>query len=77
MGVELQRMSEGQGQLITVEEAAARLRVKPATVRLWLRTGRLRGVKVGPRLWRIPERSLREFLWGDADSWRNLGGGTR
>lgn len=45
-------------RLFTVEEAAQTLRLHDDTVRLWLRTGRLRGVKVG-RSWRIAEQELR------------------
>lgn len=42
---------------LTVEEAAARLRVAPFTMRKYLREGRVRGVRIG-RAWRIPEDAL-------------------
>ena len=45
--------------LLTVEQAAERLQIKPATVREQLKMGRLRGIKRG-RLWRIPESALLE-----------------
>lgn len=45
-------------RLFTVEEAAQALRLHGDTVRLWLRTGRLRGIKVG-RSWRVAEQELR------------------
>lgn len=45
-------------RLYTPEEAAEFLRVTPRTVREWLRTGRLKGVKAG-RLWRVPEDELK------------------
>lgn len=45
--------------LLTVEQAAERLQIKPATVREQLKAGRLRGIKRG-RLWRIPESALLE-----------------
>jgi excisionase family DNA binding protein len=48
--------------LLTVEEAAARLRVKPNTVRDWLREGRLRGVKFARGRWRIRTSDLVAFI---------------
>lgn len=50
-----------QDQLLTPEEAAARLKISRVTVGDWLRSGKLRGVKVG-RLWRIQESALEHFL---------------
>jgi excisionase family DNA binding protein len=44
----------------TVDETAEILKVAPETVRRLLRSGRLRGVKVG-RSWRIPERAIEDF----------------
>lgn len=52
---------EQPGKLLTPEEVAERLAVKPRTVRDWLKAGKLQGMKAG-RLWRISEESLREFL---------------
>lgn len=46
-----------QEELLTVEEAATRLKVDVETVRRWLRSGQLSGVKIG-RLWRIPSNAL-------------------
>jgi excisionase family DNA binding protein len=48
-------------KLYTPEGAAEALLVSPKTIRDWLRTGRLKGVKVG-RLWRVRESDLEEFL---------------
>lgn len=48
-------------KVYTPEGAAEALLVSPKTVREWLRTGKLRGVKLG-RLWRVRERDLQEFL---------------
>lgn len=42
----------GVSALLTVEEAAAELRVHPATVRRMIRRGEIPAVKVG-RLWRV------------------------
>lgn len=48
-------------ELLTPEDVALRLRVKPRTVQEWLRTGRLSGLKLG-KLWRIRESDLELFL---------------
>jgi excisionase family DNA binding protein len=50
---------------LTVEEAAAKVKVKPLTIREWLRLGKLRGVKAG-RLWRIRPQDLDAFLQAPA-----------
>jgi excisionase family DNA binding protein len=47
--------------LLTVKEAAARLRVSDRTVFTWLRSGQLRGLKAG-RKWRIPAAEVQAFL---------------
>jgi excisionase family DNA binding protein len=44
------------------EEAAEILGVHQETVRQWLRSGKLGGVKAGPRLWRVRESDLQKFL---------------
>lgn len=51
----------------TVEELAAVARVSPATVRYWLRNGRLRGVKLGNQ-WRIRHEDAEAFIIGEPDS---------
>jgi excisionase family DNA binding protein len=43
--------------LFSVEEAAAKLKLAPKTLRDWLRTGKLPAVKLGKR-WLIRERDL-------------------
>ena len=48
-------------KVYTPEGAAEALLVSPKTIREWLRTGKLKGVKLG-RLWRVRERDLVEFL---------------
>lgn len=49
-------------RMLTTEEVSARLAVPGQTIRLWLRQGKLKGIKTGPRLWRIRERDLEEFI---------------
>jgi excisionase family DNA binding protein len=50
-----------ESSMLTPEDVAARLKVKPRTVQAWLRSGRLAGLKLG-KLWRIRERDLETFL---------------
>ena len=51
-------------RLLTVTEAAERLRLNPETIRRWLRDGRLSGVWLGSDKagWRISECDLDAFL---------------
>jgi excisionase family DNA binding protein len=51
-------------QILTVDEAAEQLKVRPETVRRLLSQGKLPGNKVG-RAWRIPEGELLRFLRGE------------
>ena len=48
-------------QLLTPEAAAEQLAVSVKTVKNLLRSGKLRGVKVG-NLWRLREEALEEYL---------------
>lgn len=48
-------------RLLTVHEVADRLRVKPRTLREWLKEGRIRASKVG-RDWRIEPAAVDEYL---------------
>jgi len=48
-------------QLLTPEMAAEQLAVSVKTVKNLLRSGKLRGVKVG-NLWRLKEEALEEYL---------------
>ena len=51
-------------RLLTVSEAADRLRLNPETIRRWLRDGRLSGLWLGSDKagWRISEQDLDAFL---------------
>jgi excisionase family DNA binding protein len=47
--------------LLTIEEAAARLKIAVKTMREWLRTGKLPGVKTG-KYWRVREQDIEAFV---------------
>lgn len=53
-----------EGRLLTVQEAAERIRSSPESVRRWIRQGRIKafrpgGTKLG---YRIPEPEMERFL---------------
>ena len=52
--------------VLTVSEAAARLRISEEVARRWLRDGKLRGRRIGSTRagWRIPESEVRRLLTG-------------
>ena len=52
---------------LTVAEVAERLRVHPQTVRLWIKSGKLRGRLIGGSKtgYRIPESEVDRILNGD------------
>jgi len=54
-------MNEKQDELLTVEEAADRLKCSTGAVYAWLRTGKLKALRAGS-LWRIRVSDLEEFL---------------
>lgn len=50
-------------QLYSPKEVANMLGVETNTVREWLKSKKLKGIKIGDRgQWRIPERELNEYL---------------
>ena len=57
-------------KLLTTEAVAKILLVKPDTLRTWLRTGKLKGVKVGNRLWRVWKSELKVFLREGEGKWQ-------
>jgi excisionase family DNA binding protein len=52
----------GADELLTVEEAAAILKVKPSTIRHWVREGRMPCYRLGPRATRFTRELLRQFV---------------
>lgn len=51
-------------RLLTPAQVAERLSLSVLTVRAWLRSGRLPGVKPGGRVWRVREHDLDEYIRG-------------
>jgi excisionase family DNA binding protein len=51
-------------EYLTIDEVASKLKVQRKTVREWLRTKRLKGVKAG-HFWRIRPEDLETFLEGE------------
>lgn len=49
-------------ELLTCEEVGARLRVRPGTVRLWTRAGRIPAVRTGPKTIRYDWQAVRAAL---------------
>ncbi len=47
---------------LTVHQVAERFNVSARTVWAWVAAGRLAAIKLGPRITRIPESAVREFL---------------
>jgi len=51
-----------QDRLLTLDEAAEILKVKPRTVRYWIYSGKLNQVKLSHKVVRIRESELNEFI---------------
>jgi excisionase family DNA binding protein len=49
-------------QMLTPKTVAGILGVHQKTVHLWLRNGKLKGVKISYRAWRIPQSALDQFI---------------
>jgi len=45
----------------TIKEVAELLKVSDGGVRKWLKTGKLKGIKLG-RIWRIKKSDLEEYI---------------
>jgi excisionase family DNA binding protein len=48
-------------EFLTPAQVASLLQVRKETVRMWLRRGLMKGVKIGGKSWRIPRRAVEEF----------------
>lgn len=59
--------SPAPSSLLTIQDVAAHLQVSSHTVRRWLRTGELRGYKIG-RGWRVAPEELRSWIAAHAHS---------
>ena len=51
-------------KLLTPDEVAQRLGITPNTVRIYLREGRIKALKVG-KLWRVRESDLQKHIRED------------
>lgn len=51
-----------QDDLLTVEQVAERLQLKPTTIRSWLRDGSLKGFKIAPKVWRVRESDFQSWI---------------
>ena len=49
-------------KLLTIEEVAEVFGLSPKTVRHWLWTGKLKGIKIGGS-WRVRPEALEEFIF--------------
>lgn len=47
-------MEQGKDRLMSTAEAADRLGVSPRTIARWIKSGELRGVRLGKRIFRVP-----------------------
>jgi excisionase family DNA binding protein len=49
-------------KIYTIEEAAEALKVKPATIKIWLQKGILKGTRLTHKVWRITEEQLQASM---------------
>jgi excisionase family DNA binding protein len=49
-------------RMLTPKEVAGILGVHYKTVHIWLREGKLKGIKISYRAWRIPQPALDQFI---------------
>jgi len=55
-------MEQGKDRLMSTAEAADRLQVSPRTIARWIKAGELRGVRLGRRLFRVPESEVLRII---------------
>nr|WP_321349657.1 helix-turn-helix domain-containing protein [uncultured Methanoregula sp.] len=61
-------------QMLTPKDVADKLGVHQKTVHLWLRSGKLQGIKISYRAWRIPTESLDSFIEANSNKPGKAGG---
>ena len=59
------RPVSGDDPWLTVPQVGSQLRIHPATVRIWIKSGRLAAVRVG-REWRVRQSEVDRALLSDA-----------
>ena len=59
------RPVSGEDPWLTVPQVSSQLRLHPATVRIWIKSGRLAAVRVG-REWRVRQSEVDRALLADA-----------
>jgi excisionase family DNA binding protein len=59
------RSGPGEDPWLTVQQVSEELKIHPATVRVWIKDGRLRAVRVG-REWRVRRSEVDRALLLDA-----------
>lgn len=55
-------MSTPFDKMLTPEEVSEKLKVSVFTVYRWIKAGKLKAIKLTPRVFRIEEKKLKEFL---------------
>jgi excisionase family DNA binding protein len=55
-------------QMLNPRQVAEILGVHQKTVHLWLRSGRLQGIKISYRAWRIPQSALDTFITSNSNT---------
>lgn len=55
-------------QMLNPRQVAEILGVHQKTVHLWLRSGRLQGIKISYRAWRIPHAALDSFIANNSNT---------
>lgn len=56
-----------QGAYLTPDQVAVRLQLHVETIYRWLRAGRLPGIRLSRKAWRITEADLTDFLRSRAE----------
>ena len=59
------RSNSGEDPWLTVPQVGSQLRIHPATVRIWIKSGRLAAVRVG-REWRVRQSVVDRALMAEA-----------